>query len=98
MKLNIIKLTLTQLLLYGTHMGYIRKFLNRDLKPYLLGFKGKFDIFNLKYTYLQLKLLLHVVINMVSLRQKLLIVNNQPEMGTLLPLINFKRCFFVDGI
>ena len=97
MKLNIIKLTLTQLLLYGLHMGYIRKFLNRHIKPYLLGFKGDFDIFNLKYAYLQLKLLLHLVVNIVSLRQKLLIVNNHPEMGSLLPLVNFKRCFFVDG-
>ena len=97
MKLNIIKLTLNQLLLYGVHMGYIRKFLNRHIKPYLLGFKGKFDIFNLKYTHLQLKLLLHLIVNVISLRQKILIVNNYPEMGSLLPLVNFKRCFFLDG-
>ena len=97
MKLNIIKLTIDQLLVSGTHLGYIKKFLNRQLKPYLLGFKGPFNIFNIKYIHLQLRLLMHLIINVISLRQKILIVNHYKEIGNLLPFLTIKRSFFLEG-
>lgn len=97
MKLNIIKLTLNQLLGSGIQLGYIRKFLNRQLKPYLLGFKGPFNIFNLKYVHLQVRLLMHLIISVISIRQKILIVNHYKEIGNLLPFLQVKRSFYLEG-
>ena len=97
MKINLVKLTLSQLLLQGTHLGYTRKFLHRQVKPYLLGFKGDFTFFNLQFVHLQLRLALHAVIKTVSLRQKILVVNHSEYMGNLLPILLIKRCFLVEG-
>ena len=97
MKLNLVKLTLNQLLLQGAHLGYTKNFLHRQVKPYLLGLKGEFTLFNLKFVHLQFRLSLHAVIKMVSLRQKILIVNHSEYMGTLLPLLLMKRCFLAEG-
>jgi ribosomal protein S2 len=98
MKLNLIKLTLNQLLQSGAHLGQPHRFLHRQIKPYLLGFKSKFSILNMKYTQLQLKLLLHIIINTVSLRQKVLVVNHYKEIGSFLPLLKLKRCFITEGL
>ena len=97
MKFNIIKLTINQLLISGIHLGYSKKFLNRQLKPYLAGFKGPFNIFNLKYIHLQLRLLMHLIINVVSVRQKILVVNHYQEIGSLQPFFKVKRSFLLQG-
>ena len=49
MKLNLIKITIQYLLRYGIHIGYSKRYLNSQIKPYLVGFKGQFNIFNLTY-------------------------------------------------
>ena len=97
MRFNLIKLTLTQLLQYGIHVGHPKTFSHRQLKPYLAGFKGKFTIFNLKHSKLQLKLICHAVTSLISLRQKILTVNHYSEMGNQLPLLNYRRIFFLEG-
>lgn len=97
MKLNLVKLTLNQLLLQGIHLGYTKNFLHRQVKPYLLGFKGSFTVFNLKFVHLQFRLTLHAVIKIVSLRQKVLVVNHSEYMGNLLPILLIKRCFLLEG-
>ena len=97
MKLNIIKLTLTQLLKYGAHLGYVRQFLNGQVKPYLLGFKGELNIFNLKYVQNQLKTLLQTLLNLIACRLKILVVNHYKESVVLQPFLSLKRCFILEG-
>lgn len=97
MQLNLIKLTLNQLLQSGAHLGYTRRFLKGQVKPYLLGFKGELNIFNLKYVQNQLKTLLYIILNLVSSRLKILVVNHYPEMAILKPLLVLKRCFLLEG-
>lgn len=93
---NIVKLTLQQLLTYGVHLGYFKNFLHRDLKPYLLGFKGVIHIFNLKHIRLQLRLILQLVVNVVALRQYILLVNHEQAVNIdRLPLV--RRLQSVDG-
>ena len=54
MKLNLVKITIHELLRYGIHIGYSKQYLNSQIKPYLVGFRGQFNIFNLKPVKYQL--------------------------------------------
>lgn len=96
MKINIIQLSLQQLLHYGIHIGSHRRQLHRDLKAYLLGFKNGINIFNPQFMHMQLRLLSHIIINVLSRRQKILIVNQESTAATLTK-INPKRLFLIDG-
>ena len=92
-----IKLTLKQLLLAGAHTGYVRKFLHGKMKGYLIGFKGMLNLFDIKYTLLQLKMVLHLIINLTSFRQTILLFNHQPE-AFILNKLNLPNNFLmIDG-
>ena len=97
MKLNLVKITITELLRYGVHIGYNKQYLNTQIKPYLVGFRGQFNIFNLKPIKYQLKNLLGLVTTLASRRQSLLIINHYKESLYLSNTFKIKRCFIVEG-
>ena len=97
MKLNLVKITITELLRYGVHIGYSKQYLNTQIKPYLVGFRGQFNIFNLKPIKYQLKNLLGLVTTLASNRQSLLIINHYKESLSLSNTFQIKRCFIIEG-
>jgi ribosomal protein S2 len=98
MKINLIKLTLNQLLISGTHLGDIKKLLNGKMKSYLLGFKGKLNIFDIKYSHLQLKMVLYSISNLVALRQQILLINHHYDSMKLPTMSGIQKfCFFLEG-
>lgn len=97
MQFNLIKITIQELLRYGLHIGYSRQYLNSQIKPYLVGFRGDFNIFNLKPVKYQLKALLHLITNLSSYRHSILVVNHYKEALSLNPILRTKRCFLVEG-
>ena len=94
---NVIKITLSQLFSYGVHIGYLKKFLSGQVQPYLFGKKNNFVFFNIKYAYSQWKLVLHIIFNLISLRQKILIVNHFHEVIDLSVFLTVKRCYILNG-
>ena len=72
-----LKLTISQLLLSNVHVGHTKQFLKVCVKPYLLGFRNNIYILNIKQTNVQFKILINIIINLISLRQKLLIVKDR---------------------
>lgn len=98
MKLNLVKITTQELLRYGIHIGYNKQYLNSQIKPYLVGFRGQFNIFNLKPVKYQLKALLYLITNLSSWRQSILVVNHYKESLSLRKcLIKSKRGYLVEG-
>lgn len=94
---NLIKITLQQLVKYGAHQGYLRCYLNGQLKPYFLGFKGQIIFFNLLYAAIQFKFISIIISELVSLRHKILLVNHYQEEFNLLKSMWIKRCFLLEG-
>jgi len=97
MELNVVKLTIKQMLKYGVHMGYSKRYLNSQIKPYLLGFKNQFNIFNLKPVKYQLKSVVYLITEIIAKRQSILIVNHYKEALSLKNLLTLKRCFLLEG-
>ncbi len=97
MKLNLVKITIKELLRYGVHIGYSKQYLNTQIKPYLIGFRSQFNIFNLKPVKYQLKTLLYLITSLAVKRQSLLIVNHYKESLSLSNNFKIKRCFIVEG-
>ena len=97
MKLNLIRITNQELLKYGIHMGYSKQYLNSQIKPYLIGFRGQFNIFNLKPVKYQLKSLLYFITNITSKRQTILMINHYKESLSLLKSFKKESCFVVEG-
>ncbi len=97
MKLNVGKITIKQMLIYGVHRGYSKRYLNSQIKPYLLGFKNQFTIFNLKPIKYQLKSIIYLITEIIAKRQVILIVNHYKEALSLKNSLTFKRCFLLEG-
>ena len=97
MRLNLIKITIQELLKYGIHVGYSRQYLNSQIKPYLIGFRGQFNIFNLKPVKYQIRALLFVIKSLASLRQSILIINHYKESLPLSKAFPEKYCFLLEG-
>lgn len=93
--MNIIKLTLNQLLLSNVHVGNISKFLNVKIKPFLLGKKNNTYILNISSTSIQLKLFINILINLISFRQKLLIVKDR-DYFNFSSLLKLKNIYYYD--
>jgi hypothetical protein len=92
---NILKLTINQLVLSNVYIGANTDFYNLALKPFLLQIESNFVIFNLKYTYWSLKLLVSFVIKIFSSTQKILIVNNS-EFFRFTFLLKYKNIMYYD--
>jgi len=76
-----LKLTINQMLMSNLHIGHTRKFLNANVKPYLLGTRNNINILNVTKTPFQFKLFINILINISSLRQKVLIVKDRDIFG-----------------
>jgi small subunit ribosomal protein S2 len=88
-----IKLSVSQMLLSNVHVGNTTRFLNVKTKPYLFGRRGSIYLFNVSTTYVQLKLFLTFVINLVSKRRKLLIVKDR-DFYNFQSLLNLKHTYY----
>jgi len=75
MNLITVKLTTSQLVNSGIYIGHNRWTFNTKIKPYLMGYKHSFNIINLYYTGLQLKIIIAFLLKLVISRQNILIVN-----------------------
>lgn len=71
-----LQLSVEQLLLVNAHLGHTRKFLNIKIKPYLMGQRANIYLINVTHTAHQCKIFLNVLINLFSLRKKLLIIKD----------------------
>jgi small subunit ribosomal protein S2 len=71
-----LQLSVEQLLLVNAHLGHTRKFLNIKIKPYLMGQRANIYLINVSHTAHQCKIFLNVLINLFSLRKKLLIIKD----------------------
>ena len=76
MSLFIIKLSLTQLVSSGAHLGHNYWVTNNNIKPFLIGYKNSLSFINIYYTNLQLKLLINCIYNLVKTRQNIYILKD----------------------
>lgn len=90
-----LKLTLNQMLLSNIHIGHTCRFLNVKIKPFLLGYRNDVHIINITYTSFQFKLVINFLINIFSLRQKLLIVR-ELDFFNFAKTLQFKNIFYYD--
>ena len=91
-----LKLTLNQMLISNVHIGHTKKFLNVNIKPYLLGSRNNIYILNITKTTFQFKLLINILINLISLRQKVLIVKDR-DIFNFRRLLNLKNIYYSDS-
>lgn len=91
-----LKLTLNQMLLSNVHVGHTKKFLNSDIKPYLLGTRNNLYILNIAKTSFQFKLFINLLVNITSLRQKVLVVKER-DVYNFRNLLNLKQLYYSDG-
>jgi ribosomal protein S2 len=90
-----LKLTINQMLLINMHVGHSKKFLNGKVKPYLLGVRNNINILNISKSPFQFKLLINILINLVSLRNKILIVKDR-DLFNFRNLLNLKNVYYYD--
>jgi small subunit ribosomal protein S2 len=90
-----LKLTINQMLMSNLHIGHTKKFLNISIKPYLLGIRNNVHILNIAHTPFQFKLLVNIIINLVSLRQNILIVKDR-DVFNFRELLNLSQIFYYD--
>jgi ribosomal protein S2 len=92
---NLSRLGINQLVLSNVCLGGYISDVNIRLKPFILGSKSNYHILDISYTHIQLKLLINVLINIISLRQKVLIVKDL-DFYNLLIDFNYKNIFFYN--
>ncbi len=90
-----LKLSLLQLLVSNVHLGHTRKCSNSKIKPFLLGHRNDIYLLNVNYTLQQFKLLSTFLINIISLRQKFLIVKDR-DSCQFKDSIKIKNVFYFD--
>lgn len=90
-----LKLNVSQMLISNVHLGHKKKFLNVKIKPYLLGYRSNIYILNLTYTLVQFKILTSLIINLISLRQKLLVVKDR-DLFNFREFLELKNVFYYD--
>lgn len=91
----VLRLNISQMLMSNIHLGHTCKFLNIKIKPYLLGYRNNVYILNLVHTTNQFKLFCNIIINIVSLRHKLLIVKDK-DIFNLRKTSQVKNVFYYD--
>lgn len=92
---NSFKLTIGQMIVSNIYLGTNDEYISSAVKPYLLGKRNGFYIINLSFTYLQFKVLMNFIMNVVSLRRKILIVKEN-DVFNLNLLINYSNIFYCD--
>ena len=92
---KLFRLTLNQLLLSNVYLGTKSNFFTVRVKPFLLGSRTGSYVINLSFTYLQFKILINLIVNIVSHRQKILIVKDL-DFYNLAPSLLLKNIFYYD--
>lgn len=90
-----IKLNIAQMLISNVHLGHTKKFSSVKIKPFLLGYRNDVYILNLSYTINQFKLVSNLIINLISLRQKLLVIKDR-DIFNFKELLKLPNVFFFD--
>ena len=90
MNLNL-KLTINQMIISNIHIGHSKKFLNVNIKPFLLGYRNNVSILNIFYSPIQMRIVINFFINIISLRQRILIVKDRD-------IFNFRNFFYLKNI
>jgi ribosomal protein S2 len=90
-----IKLNVSQMLISNVHLGHTKKFSNVKIKPFLLGYRNNIYILNVAYTLNQIKLISALIINLVSLRQKLLVIKDR-DFFNFKTILRLPNVFFFD--
>ncbi len=90
-----LRVSLLQLLISNVHLGHKRKFSHNEIRPFLLGYRHDIHILNLNYTLHQFKLLSYFLINIISAREKFLIVKDR-DVCQLKEAIKIKNVFYFD--
>lgn len=91
-----LKLTINQMLISNVHVGHTKKFLNCEIKPYLLGVRNNIYILNISRTSFQFKLFINLLVNIISLRQKVLVVKDR-DVYNFRHLLNLKQVYYSDN-
>ena len=91
----ILRLNVVQMLMLNIHLGHTCKFLSIKIKPYLLGYRNNVYILNLVYTIYQFKLFCNILINLISLRHKLLVVKDK-DIFNVRKVLEVKNVFYYD--
>jgi hypothetical protein len=89
------KLTIGQMMSSSVYLGSNSEYMNSAVKPFLLGKRNGFYIINLSFTYLQFRVLINFIVNIVSLRRKILIVKENDVFNMNL-LLNYSNIFYSD--
>lgn len=90
------KLTIGQMMASSVYLGSNSAYMNSAVKPFLLGRRNGFYIINLSFTYLQFRVLINFIVNIVSLRRKILIVKENDVFNMNL-LLNYSNIFYCDN-
>lgn len=90
-----LKLNISQMLVANVHLGHTKSFLNVKIKPYLLGYRSNIYILNLTYTLLQFKILITLIVNLISFRQKILVVKDR-DLFNFKDLLELRNVFYYD--
>ena len=90
-----IKLNVAQMLVSNVHLGHTKKFSSVKIKPFLLGYRNNIYILNVSYTLNQIKLISALIINIISLRQKLLIIKDR-DFFNFKMMLRLPNVFFFD--
>jgi len=90
-----LKLTINQMLMSNVHVGHTRRFLNVKVKPYLLGYRNNIYILNISQTSAQFKIFINILMNLISVRQKLLIVKDR-DVFNFRDSLNLKNVYYYD--
>jgi len=78
-------LTVRQLLKHGVHLGLQSTLLHSTMLQYLLpSLSYSFSIFNLRYTLSNLRLFINLVIELITKRRLILLINSNPSLATFL--------------
>lgn len=83
------------MLLSNVHIGHTCRFLNVKIKPFLLGYRNDIHIINITYTSFQFKLVINFLINIFSLRQKVLIIR-ELDFFHFARTLQLKNIFYYD--
>lgn len=89
------KLTIGQMMSSSVYLGSNSEYMNSAVKPFLLGKRNGFYVINLSFTYLQFRVLINFIVNIVSLRRKILIVKENDVFNMNL-LLNYSNIFYSD--
>ena len=90
------KLSFKQLMLANIFLGSRKENFYAFMRPFILGYRTSFCILNLFYTYIQFKLLINILINILMFRRKILIIKEEDLFHFRLNFVSSDLLYFYD--